>query len=71
VPQEEGGQLKEIMPPTGKMWLPITEWLIKQCVLVAYRSLDTMPETVEAETIERELVFGLIAMIDPQRKKQP
>lgn len=35
---------------------------------VAYRRFDSLPQTADAETIERDLVFlGLVAMIDPPR----
>ncbi|MBN1144581.1 MAG: cation-translocating P-type ATPase, partial [Bacteroidales bacterium] len=35
---------------------------------VAYREFDTLPESLDAATVEKELTFlGLIAMIDPPR----
>jgi Ca2+-transporting ATPase len=37
---------------------------------LAYRTLDKLPEAMEAESVEKELTFlGLLAMIDPPREE--
>ena len=71
--REEGGHLKEIMPADRDRILAANNEMADKAMRVlgvAYRRLEAMPETVDAETIERELVFaGLIAMIDPPREE--
>ena len=71
--REEGGQLKEIIPADREKILATNNRMADKAMRVlgvAYRKLDALPETVDAETIERELVFaGLIAMIDPPREE--
>jgi Ca2+-transporting ATPase len=71
--REEGGQLMEIRPADRERILTTNNEMADMALRVlgvAYRKLDALPETMDAETIERELVFaGLIAMIDPPREE--
>ncbi|MGB9906511.1 MAG: calcium-translocating P-type ATPase, SERCA-type [Candidatus Saccharicenans sp.] len=67
----EGGHERPITQEDLNRLLQVNESLARQALRVlgcAYRHLPAYPEKLEAQAIEKDLVFaGLVAMIDPPR----
>ncbi len=66
-------QIKEITQADRERILMVNNDMADQAMRVlgtAYRRFDHLPGKVEADTVERELIFaGLVAMIDPPREE--
>ena len=70
---ESDNQVQEITQADRERILAVNNEMADQAMRVlgmAYRRFDLLPEKIEADTIERELVFaGLVALIDPPREE--
>ncbi len=67
------GEIKPMTSEQQELILTNNTNMAKQALRVlamAYQVSDTIPETLESDSVERELIFsGLIGMIDPERKE--
>ena len=70
---QENGQTRPLTQRDTEQLLQVNADLASQSMrvlAVAYRNLDQAPDTYEASSIEKNLVFvGLIAMMDPPREE--
>ena len=63
------------MPPSPERYRDHQEanlaWPNRPCACsVAYRDIDAVPATIDAASVEKDLVFaGLLGMIDPRARK--
>jgi len=70
---DEGGSVRALTDGDGAKILQANDELANQAMRVlafAGRSLDDLPETIDARSMENDLAFlGLMAMIDPPREE--
>lgn len=68
---ETDGKNVEMSDEAANKILDANESLARQALRVlagAYKIIDTLPETIDSESIEHDLIFtGLMGMIDPER----
>lgn len=68
---ETDGENVEMSEEAADNILDANESLARQALRVlagAYKIIDTLPETIDSESIEHDLIFtGLMGMIDPER----
>lgn len=69
---EEKGLLKELGATENEKILKLNTSMAERALrvlAVAYKDITTLPQTIESNNMEKDLVFvGLIGMIDPPRK---
>lgn len=70
---EENGQIRPTTQKDRDTLTRLNKEMATQALRVlaiAYKLIDAVPETVDTDTIENNLVFaGLVGMIDPERKE--
>ena len=70
---EKHGQVSAFTEDDRTISMKLNKEMATQALRVlamAYKVIDTLPETVDTDSIEHDLIFaGLVGMIDPERKE--
>ena len=70
---EKHGQVSAFTEDDRTTLMKLNKEMATQALRVlamAYKVIDTLPETVDSDSIEHDLIFaGLVGMIDPERKE--